>query len=272
MTIVWIDDTRFRVDGVDFVCSFDASTTDVFCIRKERHLVDQTVALLTELRPERIVELGIAHGGSAALISLVARPRMHVALELAQTRVPALDELIRRRGLDGTLRPFYGIDQGDRARLRAIVADQFDGSPLDLVVDDASHRLAETRASFETVFPSLRPGATYVIEDWNWQQRFTYGVTLALRSGEARAPAGEGFMQGPDALRGFLDDNLERTPLEAFVLELVLTRACAGEVVQGIAIDRDWVSVRRGRAPLDPTTFRIADHYVDPHGLLGRVI
>ena len=41
--------------------------------------------------------------------------------------------------------------------------------PLDLVIDDGSHLLEETRTSFETLFPRLRKGGLYVVEDWNWE-------------------------------------------------------------------------------------------------------
>ena len=41
-----------------------------------------------------------------------------------------------------------------------------DGEPLDLVIDDASHLYGPTMASFEVLFPRLRPGGLYVIEDW----------------------------------------------------------------------------------------------------------
>ena len=49
-----------------------------------------------------------------------------------------------------------------------IVQHEFCGSPLDLVIDDASHLYEPTKASFETLFPMLRPGGIYIIEDWGW--------------------------------------------------------------------------------------------------------
>ena len=36
------------------------------------------------------------------------------------------------------------------------------------MIDDASHLYAQTKASFETLFPRVRPGGLYVIEDWAW--------------------------------------------------------------------------------------------------------
>jgi SAM-dependent methyltransferase len=47
------------------------------------------------------------------------------------------------------------------------VATDFNG-PLDLVFDDASHFYRFSKVSFETLFPLLRPGGLYVIEDWSW--------------------------------------------------------------------------------------------------------
>src|SRR5258706_15959012 len=111
MTVTWSNDERFRVDGVDFVCSFDESTTELFCIRKPRRLVEETVRRLEELRPSRVVELGIAQGGSMALTALVARPAKLIAIELACERVRALDELIAGRSWQEHVRPYYGVDQ-----------------------------------------------------------------------------------------------------------------------------------------------------------------
>jgi hypothetical protein len=36
------------------------------------------------------------------------------------------------------------------------------------VLDDASHQYEPTKASFETLFPLLRPGGLYIIKDWSW--------------------------------------------------------------------------------------------------------
>ena len=41
-------------------------------------------------------------------------------------------------------------------------------APPDLIIDDASHLYSETKTSFETLFPQLRPGGLYIIEDWSW--------------------------------------------------------------------------------------------------------
>src|SRR4051794_6844014 len=174
MELIWSADDRFTVDGVSFVCSHDASTPDLFCIRKPRPLVDATVELVRRVHPDRIVEIGIASGGSAALLALVARPRALVAIERDAEPVGALADLAAARSLP--IFTHYGVDQSDHERLTTILDDDLGTETVDLVIDDASHRFEETRASFETLFPRLAPGGTYVIEDWNWQLRLSYSL------------------------------------------------------------------------------------------------
>jgi hypothetical protein len=41
-------------------------------------------------------------------------------------------------------------------------------------VDDASHFYEQTKTTFETVFPMLRPGGIYLIEDWSWSFQAPY--------------------------------------------------------------------------------------------------
>ena len=60
------------------------------------------------------------------------------------------------------------MSQTDRRRIEEIVQKEFGASPLDVVIDDASHLYKTTRRTFEIAFPLLRPGGLYVIEDWGW--------------------------------------------------------------------------------------------------------
>ena len=74
------------------------------------------------------------------------------------------------RGLQDRIKTYWGIHQGDKVKLREIVAAEFVG-PLDLVLDDCSHLYDHTRDSFEALFPLLRPGGLYIIEDWSWAHK-----------------------------------------------------------------------------------------------------
>jgi demethylmacrocin O-methyltransferase len=59
------------------------------------------------------------------------------------------------------VRVFRG-DQGDRATLERLVADT---GPLDIVIDDGGHLWAQQILSFKTLYPHLKPGGYYVVED-----------------------------------------------------------------------------------------------------------
>jgi cephalosporin hydroxylase len=67
----------------------------------------------------------------------------------------------------------FSTSQCDREVLEEIVRKEL-ADELDLVVDDASHTYEQTRASFEFLFPLLRPGGVYVIEDWAWAHQPAY--------------------------------------------------------------------------------------------------
>jgi len=61
-----------------------------------------------------------------------------------------------------------GVDQADAARLSGLLDRYFSDRTVDLAIDDASHLYGPTRTAFEVVFPYLRPGGIYLIEDWGW--------------------------------------------------------------------------------------------------------
>ena len=61
---------------------------------------------------------------------------------------------------------YYGRYQNKEGTLMAARANFPKG--IDLVVDDASHLYEQTKATFAMLFPLVRPGGNYVIEDWSW--------------------------------------------------------------------------------------------------------
>ena len=138
---------------------------------KVRGLVDQYQefwALRPSFRAENVVELGIWDGGGAAFWFEMLDPRKLIAVDYSpRGDSDYFRRYVARRILQERLKTYWGTDQADRSRLQRIVEDEFQG-PLDLVLDDASHVYEPTLASFETLFPLLRPGGFYIIEDWAW--------------------------------------------------------------------------------------------------------
>ena len=259
----YFDHGTFRIGATEFVRGFgQRSTADRFWIAKPEALVDQYSALCTSLRPHAIVELGIFRGGSTALLAQLATPRRLIVFDIDETPVPALLEFIDREGLRDVVRPHWGVDQADRTRLAAIVDEELAGLPLDLVIDDASHRLEPTRVSFEVLFPRVRPGGLYVIEDWSRDHQWAAKLRAALEGAdlakEAKQDLAEALAAAPAA----------SAPLSCLAVELMVARATDRGAVDSITIDPYWITVRRGAGDLDPTGFRLSDHCVDHLGLL----
>jgi len=250
------DGEHWRVGDTQFVHSYtQPSTIGEFALRKQPAIVEKYVELCREFHGANIVELGIALGGSTALIALLAQPQKLVSFELAKDRITALDELAVAKGIQELLRPHYGVDQSDRARLAELVDAEFGDTPLDLVVDDASHMYAETVASFDVLYPRLRPGGLFVIEDWGADQ---------MRAGWLRAVLEDPDAPGHAVLKErFAEAVAERKrgagcmPLHRMGPEL-MELAFETDVVEEIVVDRHWISIRRGSAQLDSATFRLA--------------
>jgi predicted O-methyltransferase YrrM len=249
---------RWRIGATEFEWNFsDQSTVQRFSLRKPPELVAKYDDLCHEYRGSNIVELGIAAGGSTAFLALLAQPRRLVACELESKRVAALDELIAAEDLGEVVHPYFGVDQSDRARLTAILDDEFDDEPLDLVIDDASHLYDETIASFEVLYPRVRPGGLFIIEDWASDHARAKWVRDALAAVDA--PGHAEVVARVEAARESRAKGLGPFPLHRLAPELMELAFPAAEVVAGIAVDRDWIAVRRGPAVLDRDTFRLAD-------------
>jgi Methyltransferase domain len=263
----------FTVDGVEFVCKYlPESTSKRFFIVKERDLVERYQQLsATTWHGATIVELGIAEGGSTALLGLLAEPTKLIAVEIEPQRLEALDQFIDERGLQASIRPHYGVDQSDHRRLADLVDGERGGQLLDVVIDDASHDYFLTKASFETLFPRLRPGGIYVIEDWNAAHSWRDGMRAAFSNTSA-----PGYEERRAQLRAAMANKRaskatqpEEVPLSRIAVECLLAAAKGGEsAVESATVDKYWVTIVRGPAPLDPEGFHLDDLFQDYFGYL----
>lgn len=160
---------RFSLGGENFMMDMSArerrpSTSDAFTIVKNEPYLRLYEQLASVFSPRSILELGIFQGGSYVLLDKLFRPRRMSAVEINQHPVaPLLRYVAATKGRF----VHFSTSQSDRERLKRIVRDEL-SDELDLVVDDASHTYEQTKASFEILFPLLRPSGIYVIEDWSW--------------------------------------------------------------------------------------------------------
>jgi SAM-dependent methyltransferase len=234
--LTWTEETRFILGGTKFQTMpqepFKEGAQleeDEFFIFKKRPVVERYAALIAELKPQNIFELGIFHGGSTLFFAELARPHRVVAID----RLP-LDHRSRieghaaARGLGDVVRTYDEVDQADRARLAEIVDESFGDSALDMVVDDCSHLYEPTRASFNELFPRLRPGGVYVIEDWRWAHPEI----------------------GADPSARLIADPV---PLTRLLFEIILVIPAVSGLIADISIDADCALIRRGETRADPT-------------------
>lgn len=135
----------------------------MFQIVKTPAMADHYAELGRSLAPiGTVVELGIFRGGSTALLNELLRPGHLVAVDIAsESGSLAFD---RYAAEHPTVETLWGVSQADRDAVLSAIGV----GPLDLVVDDGSHLYGLTAASFDLLFPLVRPGGVYVIEDWNW--------------------------------------------------------------------------------------------------------
>lgn len=173
--LIWTAD-RMLLDELIFRLEPSASADpdiDDHCFRfyKGKPLVDQYAdywASLKNFIPRNVFELGIWDGGSTAFWFEHLKPAKHVAIDLQDKQdSDYFRHYVSSRGVEENIKTYWKVSQADHARLSEIVAAEFTG-PLDLVIDDASHFYEPTKQSFEILFPLLRPGGIYLIEDWAW--------------------------------------------------------------------------------------------------------
>lgn len=234
----WEQDENFAVNGVEFQALAEGAWTHRspqgdgrVRIFKSRALVDFYAGLVAELEPKRIFELGVWEGGSSAFFAALARPERLVGID----REPSGDVVEQLGSYSDAVRIFGNVNQRDRQAIARIVAAEFGDETLDLVIDDCSHQYVATRASFNELFPRLRAGGAFVIEDWSW----------------AHLPADSGPPEG-----GMYPDF---EPLSRLLLELVLAHPVAPRIIESVTVHDGIIVVRRGNARVEPAGFDVVE-------------
>lgn len=166
----WTNDTDFEIGGYTLSMNYEhggskiKSVENKFLLMKARDFLEHYLSL-DPREYRRILELGVYQGGSFVFLDQMLKPERISALELSTVPIPALDSYVAAN--EDRARMYYGTSQDNVEELLEIVRRDF-GGQLDLVVDDASHFYEQTRTSFKTLFPLIRPGGMYIIEDWSW--------------------------------------------------------------------------------------------------------
>lgn len=150
----------------------DAESGDnCFIFRKTKRLIDQYERFWlskSRFKPKNIIEIGIYDGGSIVFWFEYFHPDKHIGVDIRNREDSKyFQDYVKSNDLEKRIKTFWKTNQADHQRLVEIVNTEFD-SPIDLIIDDASHMYELTKSSFQTLFPLLRPGGLYIIEDWAW--------------------------------------------------------------------------------------------------------
>jgi hypothetical protein len=247
----WRGEREFSVGGVRFICAFDdySRKTDRnhFVILKDRAALDGYAAVFSDAQPRNILEFGIFQGGSPVMFSLWFDLHKFVGVDVCAP-VAEFDDFCARHEAGKRIRSYYGVSQTDKSRIDQIVRKEFPNEPLDVVIDDASHVYRETRRTFEIAFPHLRPGGTYVIEDWGW----------------AHWP-GSRFHPG-------------RTALSMLVMELMMVCASRSDLISEVRVFPSFAFVTKSPQALPISDFELDSLYTkrgielvgaEKHNLMG---
>jgi len=243
---IWRDDRTLVVGDLTFTLvtwDFDkfASSGKNFVLLKNRQFVEQYVELFGDRPLERVLEFGIYHGANLLLLERYFGAHQVVGIDLRPPEAVLL-EYLSSSGLGGRISPHFGVSQADGPEVRKIIDHDFGGQPIDVIIDDASHDLGFTRASFETAFPHLRAGGLYVIEDWGWAHW-------------------DGVWQ--------TELWTEKPALSNLIFELIMICTSRRDVIARIDVSPYFVAVTKGEAVVDPQSFQLSSLYLTRGKQLG---
>jgi predicted O-methyltransferase YrrM len=228
--VEWLNDQRFVINGRTFNCCEihqfnNRFPADEHVIWKTRDMIEAFLEHTGRQAFRNVLEIGIARGGSTIWLNELLNPGKLVAVDISTNPVEALEKYRMESGRARQVITYYGVDQKDEPKLRHICAAEFADEGIDLIIDDASHYLQETLASFNCLFPRLRPGGLFVIEDWTWSLHLKELARPPLRAAVERAFA-------------------DKEPMPALICYIIL--AAAGNIIDGVCVDRHNTYVRRG--------------------------
>jgi hypothetical protein len=272
----WVRDDHLVVDGTTFhLMGFRGERDkESFHLMKTRALVEEYLRRVPEFRGGRVFEVGLFRGGSVALLTSVLAPLKFVGIDINGERNPQLDRWLAKRGDQHRVRLHYGVDQADRSALRHLMTTEFDDHELDLAIDDASHQLTPTAITFNTLFPRLRVGGVYIIEDWNaglhWRRRFSLhsekhldeNQNVRAASADAERPrrgTGTQAAESADSVPRVLSAEGE---MWRFTLRTVLALGAHQNLISEMNFAPSFVALRRGPESLDPDAFDLRDWLV----------
>lgn len=244
ISIEWITEKHFKIGDTSFILSVDTAELQssksgdrTFLLGKKRSMVEDAIQLGQVRSLNKVFEMGILQGGSVALYDKIWNPEKLVAIEYTNDRISTLDEYIESHNRQLSVKPYFSVNQADRAAMEDILDTEFPAQDIDYIIDDASHLYKETRKAFNIAFPYLRAGGLYCIEDWAW----------AHWEGSYWQDGGNEFLRG-------------KTSMSNLIVELMIASASSPALIRSVHIEHSTVVVTKGDTHVVPGDFDIGDH------------
>ena len=239
--LTWISASEFKLDGLLFTCDTTGLDRPMneqnILIGKSRNLIDSLYKHLSVVKPQTMLEIGIAQGGSAFLYTSLFNLSKYVGVDIRREDTKVLTLLRDKYGPD-RVKLYYQTSQTDKARIAQICDDEF-GGLCDVVVDDGSHQYEPSVQTVEAALPHLRPGGLYIVEDWGW----------------AHWPGAK----WQDKKKGY---NIRKPALSNLVFELIMLCASRPDIISYGVIEKGFAAFQRGPSELDWHTFKLKESYL----------
>jgi SAM-dependent methyltransferase len=210
---------KFVLDWQDF--SRRTSVEEVV-ILKPRGWVESYSDLILNHGVKNVLELGVWQGGMAMLLPLLSEELRYVGVDVSAP-IEAIEAIRKSNPRIADKTRFLFRTSQDDATLQTQVSQHFNGQPLDLIMDDASHLYAPTKRAFENLLSLLKPGGRYVIEDWAW----AHWPGFVIPEGWRTTPA-----------------------LSTLLFELTMLCASTGGLIDRIEVEPSKFTVFRGSKPI----------------------
>jgi cephalosporin hydroxylase len=120
---------------------------NTFKCNKPDHFIAEYESLFKDKQPKRLLEIGIQTGNSLRMWADYFPDTEIVGLDIVRPNVPMPNNVKMVEG-----------DQTNRELLESL-------GEFDIIIDDGGHTCFQQQTSFEILFPRLKKGGVYVVED-----------------------------------------------------------------------------------------------------------
>jgi len=150
--------------------AFRKSGTDKMSMHGYHRFYEQALAPYKDLEDLALLEIGAYQGASLmAWVEYFSRPSRVDAVAYKADPVEAKAKACEAGMILCEVVTIYNVDQSDPKQLENMVKAVNEAAPQhpgwDLIIDDGSHIPMHQLTTFKHLFPTLRPGGLYILED-----------------------------------------------------------------------------------------------------------